>query len=586
VLLSVFNYRLIVRLVLFFALLFCAMGISFALAKATASTTLATTMAVDNFAPQSVINKRTLLYEPTNTAPTLDAIADPAPIDQDAAIQMVNLTGITAGGSETQTLTVTATSANSALVPHPAVTYTSPDTTGSLRYTPVTGASGSTVITVTVDDGQAISATTTQTFTVVVKPATVYVSPTFTDTAGTSIPDADLGLAGDQAATQASTAFATINAALAAAATNGTIIVNGGSYSETVTLNTSQTLKISGADVNQTVILSDLSTSAAVTVTIDGASTLTFGDEDNRTLAGLISGSGNLVKQGSGMATLANSNTYSGLTTVNAGTLRVTVNAALGSPASGTTVASGATLDLRNVTYSTAESLTLGGGALSNSGVSTTTFAGAVTMTANSNFGTGNSGSSLLILNGVVTGNFVLNKRNAGTLRLLNTSNSFRSFIIAGGVVPVFYVYLIAAAMLIALALWGILTFSRIGKIIRAAAQNPTMTSALGINTSLIYAAVFAFGGVLAGLAGGLAAPVRSMSPGMGFSILIESFIVTVIGGMGSVSGALVGALLIGLIRSFGTIGFPLFVEGLMFLAMVLILILRPNGLLGKESRA
>lgn len=159
-------------------------------------------------------------------------------------------------------------------------------------------------------------------------------------------------------------------------------------------------------------------------------------------------------------------------------------------------------------------------------------------------------------------------------------------FFIAGGVVPVFYLYLIAAAMLIALALWGILTFSRIGKIIRAAAQNPTMTSALGINTSLIYAAVFAFGGVLAGLAGGLAAPVRSMSPGMGFSILIESFIVTVIGGMGSVSGALVGALLIGLIRSFGTIGFPLFVEGLMFLAMVLILILRPNGLLGKESRA
>jgi len=158
-------------------------------------------------------------------------------------------------------------------------------------------------------------------------------------------------------------------------------------------------------------------------------------------------------------------------------------------------------------------------------------------------------------------------------------------FFIAGGVVPVFYVYLIAAAMLIALTLWIILTFTRTGKIIRAAAQNPTMTSALGINTSLIYAAVFAFGGVLAGLAGGLAAPVRSMSPGMGSSILIESFIVTVIGGMGSVSGALVGALLIGLIRAFGTIGFPLFVEGLMFLAMVIILILRPNGLLGKESR-
>jgi branched-chain amino acid transport system permease protein len=97
---------------------------------------------------------------------------------------------------------------------------------------------------------------------------------------------------------------------------------------------------------------------------------------------------------------------------------------------------------------------------------------------------------------------------------------------------------------------------------------------------------VFAIGGALAGMAGGLAAPVRSMSPGMGFSILIESFIVTVIGGMGSVSGALVGALMIGLIRAFGTIGFPLFVEGLMFIAMALILILRPNGLLGKETRA
>ena len=123
------------------------------------------------------------------------------------------------------------------------------------------------------------------------------------------------------------------------------------------------------------------------------------------------------------------------------------------------------------------------------------------------------------------------------------------------------------------------------GKIVRAAAHNPTMTSVLGLNTNMIYAAVFAVGGGLAGLAGALAAPVRSMSPGMGFSILIESFIVTVIGGMGSVSGALVGALLIGLIRSFGSIGFPLFIEGIMFLAMALILILKPSGLLGKEPR-
>lgn len=156
---------------------------------------------------------------------------------------------------------------------------------------------------------------------------------------------------------------------------------------------------------------------------------------------------------------------------------------------------------------------------------------------------------------------------------------------LGGGVVPVFYLFLISAAAVIAATLWYVLTRTRTGKIVRAAAHNPTMTSALGLNTSLIYAGVFACGGLLAGIAGALAAPVRSMSPGMGFSILIESFIVTVIGGMGSVSGALVGALLIGLVRSFGSIGFPMFVEGTMFVAMALILILKPNGLLGRQER-
>lgn len=155
----------------------------------------------------------------------------------------------------------------------------------------------------------------------------------------------------------------------------------------------------------------------------------------------------------------------------------------------------------------------------------------------------------------------------------------------AGGVIPLYYVVLIAAAALIALALSLVLVKTRTGKIVRAAAHNKTMTSALGINTSLVYAGVFACGGLLAGLAGALAAPVRSTSAGMGFSILIESFIVTVIGGMGSVTGALVGALLIGLVRSFGSVGFPIFVEGIMFVAMALILIMKPSGLLGKSER-
>jgi len=154
---------------------------------------------------------------------------------------------------------------------------------------------------------------------------------------------------------------------------------------------------------------------------------------------------------------------------------------------------------------------------------------------------------------------------------------------IAGGVLPVFYLFLIGITLVVAAALGFLITKTRIGKIVRAAAVNPTMTSALGINTALVFGGVFALGGMLAGLAGALAVPVRSLVSGMGFSILIESFIVTVIGGMGSVAGALVGALLIGLVRSFGTIGFPLFTDGLMFLFMTIVLIVRPSGLFGKD---
>lgn len=156
-------------------------------------------------------------------------------------------------------------------------------------------------------------------------------------------------------------------------------------------------------------------------------------------------------------------------------------------------------------------------------------------------------------------------------------------FFIAGGVVPPFYLVLIAVTLLIGGALGLGLGLTRLGKTIRAAAVNPDMVSALGINTTLLYSLVFAVGGMLAGLAGGLAAPVRSLTPGMGFSILIESFIVTVIGGMGSIAGALIAAVVLGLIRSFGTIGFPLFTEGLMYIAMIIILVVKPSGLFGKE---
>lgn len=154
---------------------------------------------------------------------------------------------------------------------------------------------------------------------------------------------------------------------------------------------------------------------------------------------------------------------------------------------------------------------------------------------------------------------------------------------VAGGFVPPYYVFMVLVSLGIGAGLWFAIEKTRLGKIVRALAVNPQMVGALGINTTMLYAAVFGIGCTLAGVAGALAAPTRTLTPGMGLSILIESFIVTVIGGMGSIGGALVAALLIGFIRAFGAIGFPLFVDGIMFGMMALVLIIKPSGLFGRE---
>ncbi len=161
---------------------------------------------------------------------------------------------------------------------------------------------------------------------------------------------------------------------------------------------------------------------------------------------------------------------------------------------------------------------------------------------------------------------------------------ALRPLHVFGGLVPPFYVFLVAVTVAIAIALGGLIERTLFGKIVRAAAVNRQMVSALGINTSLLYASVFGLGALLAGAAGALAAPVRSATPGMGVSILIESFIVTVIGGMGSIAGAFTAAVLLGLVRSFGSIGFPLFTDGLMFGLMVIVLLIRPQGLFARGS--
>jgi branched-chain amino acid transport system permease protein len=154
---------------------------------------------------------------------------------------------------------------------------------------------------------------------------------------------------------------------------------------------------------------------------------------------------------------------------------------------------------------------------------------------------------------------------------------------VAGGFLPPFYLFLTAVTVAIAITLGVVVAKTRFGKTVRAAAANRQMVGVLGVNTTLLYAAIFALGSALAGIAGALAAPVRSVVPGMGFSILIESFIVTVIGGMGSIAGAFVASILVGVTRSFGSIGFPLFTDGVMFVFMALVLLIRPTGLFGRK---
>lgn len=156
-------------------------------------------------------------------------------------------------------------------------------------------------------------------------------------------------------------------------------------------------------------------------------------------------------------------------------------------------------------------------------------------------------------------------------------------FKVMGGFVPPFYLFMVGAAVVIAMVCIYVVNYTRFGKIVRAAAANRQMVSALGIRVPLYFALLFALGCALAGIAGALAAPVRSLTPGMGFGILVESFIVTVIGGMGSIPGAFLAALILGLTRSIGSVGFPLFVDGAMFMMMALVLIFRPQGLMGKK---
>jgi branched-chain amino acid transport system permease protein len=150
---------------------------------------------------------------------------------------------------------------------------------------------------------------------------------------------------------------------------------------------------------------------------------------------------------------------------------------------------------------------------------------------------------------------------------------------------PVYNLFIICVGPLIALGMWLLLERTWYGRIIRAASSDREMASAIGVRVPFLYTAVFVFGTWLGALGGGLAVPyVGLLTPGMGEAIIIDAFVVAVIGGMGSLKGAFLGALLIGLLSSFGTRFIPTFDMFLTFILMAAILLWRPQGLFGETA--
>lgn len=152
------------------------------------------------------------------------------------------------------------------------------------------------------------------------------------------------------------------------------------------------------------------------------------------------------------------------------------------------------------------------------------------------------------------------------------------------GMFPLYRLFLIAVTSVLLLALWLFLEKTRFGLIVRAGARDPLILRVLGINISNVWLAIFGVGSAIAGLAGLLAAPMRGVAPEMGVPVLIEAFVITVVGGMGSLGGAILAGLLVGVVVSFTTLLAPEYAEFSMFALMALMLIIKPNGLFGRKG--
>ena len=149
---------------------------------------------------------------------------------------------------------------------------------------------------------------------------------------------------------------------------------------------------------------------------------------------------------------------------------------------------------------------------------------------------------------------------------------------------PVYRLFVIAITAAVLVAIWFFLERTNVGLIIRAGSRDPLMVRALGIDLSRIWLLVFGIGTALAGLAGILAGPMRGVYAEMGVTMVIESFVVVVVGGMGSLIGAVVAGVLMGQVVGLTTFFAPALAEIMVFVAMAVVLLVRPSGLFGEAG--
>jgi branched-chain amino acid transport system permease protein len=151
-------------------------------------------------------------------------------------------------------------------------------------------------------------------------------------------------------------------------------------------------------------------------------------------------------------------------------------------------------------------------------------------------------------------------------------------------VLPNYRGWVVAASLVICLGTWAVIEKTSIGAYLRAATENATLVQAFGVNVPVLLTVTYGFGCALAGIAGVLAAPVFQVSPLMGSNLIIVVFAVVVIGGMGSILGAIVTGYMLGIVEGLCKVFYPEAANIVVFVIMAIVLLLRPAGLFGKDS--